>query len=98
MPVQEKPWMCSMCGYRMDAYSPAVGPADTIVANEGDASICLNCGTEYVRAGGLWRLMTKADRAALDPEARYTLNRAALVRPAFNRVIGDLAAGRGGRA
>ena len=97
MPIREKPWMCSICGYAMEGYSP-LGPGERIVANEGDASICLNCGTEYVRAGGRWRLMTKADRAALDPETRYTLNRAALVRPAFNLVIGDLAAGRGGRA
>jgi hypothetical protein len=92
--VMDEPWMCLMCGYMMTAYSPMEDGPD-VIAKEGDVSICLNCGTEYMRAGTRWRLLTAADRAAIDAEARALLDRAAAVRPAFKV---DLTRGRGSRA
>jgi hypothetical protein len=95
MPVREQPWMCVMCGYAMSAYSPMIGE-EVRVAEDGDVSMCLNCGMAYARHGPRWEPLTKAERAALDPEARLLLDRARAFRPLV--ITKDLAAGRGGRA
>jgi hypothetical protein len=88
-----KPWMCSRCGYVMDAAS-ALG--ENAVPAQGDVSICLNCGALYMLDDRrLWRAVTPADLAMLEPAFRREITTIQMVRSRAG--IPDLAT-RGGRA
>lgn len=47
----EKPWMCSSCGYVMDAATAVKGNA---APKDGDVSLCLRCAAIYERRSGAW--------------------------------------------
>ena len=88
-----RPWMCSRCGYLMDATAPADGPPQR--PEQGDISVCMNCGMPYTLKGDAWRLMTAAELGCLTMEERREL---ALAQLAQSRAGFPDLAKRGGRA
>ena len=88
-----KLWLCSRCGYAMDAASPAFN--NNSVPKQGDLSICLNCGEAHTLDGEAWRRLTATEVAGLDPAERRELTRAQTAQAAGG--LPDLSK-RGGRA
>ena len=84
--------MCGACGYMMDAASAMRSDA---VPDEGDLSICMNCGETYTLDAGRWRKSTAAELAGLSPETRRDLTEHQMARAAVP--MPDLSR-RGGRA
>ncbi len=64
------PWLCSSCGYLMDA---ATGFMADAVPAESDVSLCLNCGTPYALHGGVWRTLTSEEWRAIPRDVRRQL-------------------------
>jgi hypothetical protein len=91
---REAAWMCLMCGYLMDSASHPTKLG--AVPKEDDNSLCLNCGTVYVRHNGKWALMTRAEREALSTDQRAEIAGLESVRRVA--IDKDLTKGRGGRA
>jgi hypothetical protein len=93
-----KPWMCSTCGYMMDAASAtrisADGAAD-VTPTEGDVSLCLNCGTLYLLQDNKWRPPTAAEKAEFPADLKRTLFEHEMARQS---VIDTDLSRRGGRA
>lgn len=56
--TREKPWMCTTCGYVMDA---ATGVERNTVPKDGDVTLCLKCAAVYERRAGAWAPATTAD-------------------------------------
>jgi len=88
---RERTWLCTSCGYAMDAVSSPFGDA---VPDQDDASICINCGKLYRRDAGRWTEPTPEWLASLHPETRREIARAQAARQAAR--FPDLAK-RGGR-
>jgi hypothetical protein len=44
------------------------------VPNEDDISLCISCGTAYVRHGGKWAPMTEAETEGLPSDMRDLMN------------------------
>lgn len=93
MTGREQTWLCVRCGYAMDAFDCLQHP--DAMPKDGDLSLCMNCGFEYVRHADRWQPMTAAERAALEPEDRRTLEEMQFVR---SRVITEDLSKRDGRA
>ncbi len=89
----DAPWMCSGCGYMMDACAPLEG--ENVAPETGDVSLCMNCGRVYWREGRSWRPITEVERASLEPESRRELTLAEFHR---GRVIKEDLAAKPGRA
>ncbi len=79
--TREPPWLCLGCGYMMDACAPIEGTGSP---DEGDLTLCLNCGALHVRHGVRWLPITPAEREAIDPEQKADL---ALYEAARRRVV-----------
>jgi hypothetical protein len=92
---REQPWMCWTCGYMMDTASPAASKTSA-APEEGDASMCLNCGEPYMRKDDRWSPMTAEQLLTLPPEMRRKLaiGRSVAVRPFTGRDLSK----RGGHA
>ena len=93
--TREPPWMCHSCGYLMDAASlvwqnglPNPAP------DEGDYSLCMNCGECHVRHGARWLRITATELAEMTPENRRQVTTGQL---AIARVIDRDLSKRGGR-
>lgn len=57
--TREKPWMCTTCGYVMDA---ATGVERNIrCRRDGDVTLCLKCAAVYERRAGAWAPATAAE-------------------------------------
>lgn len=82
-----KPWLCSRCGYLMDCTDTADGSPQA--PEQGDVSLCMNCGAPYTLKGDAWRLMTSAELADLTPQERRELTMAEMARTRAN--LPDLA-------
>lgn len=89
-----KPWLCSTCGYKMDAAS-GFGDSEDAIPKSGDVSFCLNCGAAYMLRMGAWAAVSDAEYAGLELEVRRTLDRARAIR---RRAITDDLSRSGGRA
>ena len=63
--------MCHACGHVMDAASLAFQNdlADT-APEDGDFSLCINCGQCHTRHGTGWRRTTAAELADMHPDNR----------------------------
>ena len=59
-------WECQKCGYLMDADSCPMD--DEAVPNNGDITLCLNCGELYVRRTNKWKPLTQKEFVKL-PDA-----------------------------
>jgi uncharacterized Fe-S cluster-containing MiaB family protein len=68
MAIRERPWLCSTCGYMMDAASSLRDEA--AVPKEGDLSLCLNCTASYERRGKVWRALSVEDERDLPEGVR----------------------------
>lgn len=93
MKTRFAPWMCSGCGYMMDAASH-IGRTKA-KPRPGDVSLCLNCGTVYELRRGAWALMTPAERSNLPADLKLEVLQAEIARRSVVRK--DLAQ-QGGRA
>lgn len=71
----DKKWMCLKCGYAMDHSSNAFGDTPPV---EDDLSVCMNCGSPYVRHGDAWHVMTPSEWASLDIPTRLAMARVQL--------------------
>lgn len=87
-----KPWMCSRCGHMCDAASPTDSKTDG-PPEEGDVSLCLNCGAPYTLHDGKWAPMTKEEHDRLSAHIRLELFQAELAR----RSVIDVDLSRKGR-
>lgn len=56
--TREKMWMCSSCGYVMDAATNVTGGDEA--PKEGDVTLCLECAAVYERRAGAWAPATAA--------------------------------------
>jgi hypothetical protein len=88
MKTRFPPWMCSGCGYMMDAASHLSQP--NLKPSDGDMSLCLNCGTLYQLRRRAWALMTPAERNALPADIKlevlqYEMARRSVVRADLSR-------------
>ena len=86
------PWMCSTCGYMMDAASHMTKNA---TPKENDLSICMNCGAPYVMRSGKWKATTLAELRNLPPDLKREIMRIEFAR---RLVIDHDLSKRGGRA
>jgi hypothetical protein len=77
------PWLCSHCGYMMDAASHIHGD-DAAIPKDGDLCICINCGTPYTLDGDAWRRLTTTDLTSLTPVERRELELAQTARDFAN--------------
>jgi hypothetical protein len=91
---RERAWMCANCGYAMDSASAIDGSA--AVPNDGDISLCLNCGVLYVRQGIGWQQMSAAERRTLPLQTRLEISQARRARAAV--IHEDVSKQRGGSA
>jgi hypothetical protein len=72
--TREPPWPCVACGYVMDAAGLAFdNEHDERAPEEGDYSVCINCGTCYVRHGPSWCRITAAELAEMPHENRWQI-------------------------
>ncbi len=86
------PWMCSACGYMMDAASHMT---DNRTPKEGDLSLCMNCGALYTLHSGSWKAATLADLDHIPADLKREIIRLELARrKAIDRDLSK----RGGRA
>jgi ribosomal protein L37AE/L43A len=92
--VPEQTWMCHACGYVMDSAS-VLFEARAALPDEGDYSLCMNCGAVFVRHGDAWAPITATERAVMPVDVRRKLTLATATITALG--FGDLA-NRGGRA
>ena len=93
--TREAPWMCSGCGYVMDAATPT-DPRGEAVPRDGSIALCINCGKRHIRHGTRWMPLTDAEWRSLSSEERKQLMMVELARQIAIR--DDLSRGRGGRA
>lgn len=80
---REPQWMCWHCGYSMDSSTNVTadhGP------EEGDISMCLNCGKLYFRHGEQWMPATSMEVATLSDHERRLIERMQRAREASVRV------------
>ncbi len=68
----EPRWHCGSCGYGMDAASPMMHANRP---KEGDASMCIKCGTMHTRHDDKWVLMTPDELEEFDDETRALITR-----------------------
>ena len=94
--VREPPWMCHACGYLMDAASVMFrNNLPTPEPEEGDYSLCMNCGQCHVRHGTRWLKITAEELAEMPIENRRQVTIGQL---AVAAVIDRDLSKRGGRA
>ncbi len=90
--TRHAPWMCSTCGYMMDAASHMT---KNVAPKEDDLSLCMNCGALYVMHSGRWRAATLAEAAHIPTNLKREIMRIELAR---RLVIDHDLSKRGGRA
>jgi ribosomal protein S27AE len=88
----ERAWMCSGCGYVMDAVSPL--GSEPVEPDEDDISLCLNCGAVYTRHADRWMPATPAEHAEFPPDVKREIAEFQITR---SRVVRENLADRGGR-
>jgi len=94
--IREPPWMCHACGYLMDAASLTFqNDLHNPAPEEGDYSLCMNCGQCHVRHGTRWAKITAAESAEMPAENRKQV---AMGQLAISIVIDRDLSKRGGRA
>jgi hypothetical protein len=86
------PWMCSTCGYMMDAASHMT---KNVAPKEDDLSVCLNCGALYVMRSGKWKAATPDERGQIPDNLKREIMRIEIAR---RLVIDRDLSKRGGRA
>jgi len=93
---REQPWMCGACGYLMDAASLVwENGLPTPAPDEGDYSLCMNCGQCHVRHSLRWLKITAAELAEMPAENRKQVTTGQM---AIAAVIDRDLSKRGGRA
>jgi NMD protein affecting ribosome stability and mRNA decay len=63
--------MCFGCGYMMDAASGN----DNAVPHDGDVSICLNCGRDYILREARWVVLSLQEKEKLPAYLRRVMLR-----------------------
>lgn len=65
------PELCRSCGYLVSAVTGAFN--EDAVPEEGDVTMCLNCGAPSQLRAGKWVAMTPGDVERLEPDMRAAL-------------------------
>jgi len=87
-----KPWMCVQCGYMMDAASHM---KKDVTPDEGDLSICLNCGKTYKLKDRKWIEATSDEMNTLSRDLKLEIFEIQIARRA---VVNTDLSKRNGRA
>lgn len=74
----DKKWKCTECSYSMDS---ATCPRDpTATPDDGDLTICLNCGHLYIRKTDTWVEPSVDDYLSLPQEIKAYIEKARRLR------------------
>jgi DNA-directed RNA polymerase subunit M/transcription elongation factor TFIIS len=69
--IREAAWICTRCGYLMDAASLEHGNGHAKTdPEEGDYALCFQCGECHTRHGAWWQPTTAAELADMHPDNR----------------------------